>query len=57
MRVVMISFITETYLTTFVSNFFHLTNFWFDPLDAPGLPEGLGRGLTVEKKGNAFYII
>lgn len=26
-------FITETYLTTFVNNFFHLTNFWFNPAD------------------------
>ena len=35
-----ISFITETYLTTFVSNFFHLTNFLFVPADALGHPEG-----------------
>ncbi len=32
-------FITETYLT-FVINFIHLTNFWFDPVDTSGVPVG-----------------
>ena len=30
-------FITETYLTPFVSNFFHLTNVCFDPVDIPAV--------------------
>ena len=34
--VVVIFFITETQLTTFVSKVFHLTNFWFDPVDTCG---------------------
>ena len=35
-------FITETYLTTFVGNFFYLTNFGFDPTDTPGVPRWPG---------------
>jgi len=31
-------FITETYQTTFVSNYFHVTKFWFDTKDNPELP-------------------
>ena len=33
-------FITETYLTAFVSNIFYLSNFLFDPVDAPEVPHG-----------------
>ena len=37
-------FIIETYLTTFVSIFFHLTNFWFNPVDALGVHRGPSMG-------------
>ena len=42
--------ITETYLTTFVSHFFNLTNFWFNPTDTQGvLQESLGVGAGTPK--------
>ena len=52
--VVVIFFITETYLTTFVSNFFHLTNFWFDPADAPWVPSHRLPGVGVHPKVTYF---
>ncbi len=36
----MIFFITETYLTTFVRNFFYFNNFWFDPAASLEVPNG-----------------
>ena len=55
-------FITEVKLTTFVSNIFHLINFWFDLSDAQGcpvVPQGSGdhKVILIIKEANAATLI